>query len=341
MGAIDHPRIVRAIVTLGVFTVGGTAWYAIVEQFRWIDAFFMAVITLSTVGFQEVQPLDDSGHVFTAVYILLGVGLVFYTASLVAEQIVVGSMMQGLGLNILRRRRDDVEGHTIVCGYGRVGREVARVLQQRGEQVLVIDRDPDRLEQAHEDACSVLLGDATEEERLSEARVEHAHVLIAASESDANNTFITLTAKALNPNLLIVARAGSASGEQRLKTAGADRVISPHRIAGSRMAMAAVQPAILEFFDSLTDRDRDGELERAILAEIVVDGESTHLRERTVQEVFAGTHDLRLLGISRSSGELVIGPGGGLVLAEGDRLMVYGDQHEIEQMLSAVGSAGR
>lgn len=327
----DSSRLARAIVVLTMFVIGGSAWYALVEGFDPIEAFYMAVITLSTVGFSEVEPLDDSGHIFTALYILGGVGLVFYLASLVAEQIVVGSVMEGLGLNALRRRRNDVHDHTIVCGYGRVGREVARMLRQRGETVLVIDLATERLEEAQADACEVLLGDATEEARLTEAHVERARVLIAASESDVNNTFITMTAKALNPDLLVVARAGSAPGEQRLKTAGADRVISPYQIAGSRMAMAAVQPAILEFFDSLTDRDRN----HAILAEIYIDDEASYLRGCTVQEMFSTTTSLRLLGISRGDGELVIGPGGGMVLEDQDRLMVYGDQQEIERVLAA------
>lgn len=337
MTVLESSRLQRAIVTLAVLTAGGTAWYALVERFAWVDAFFMAVITLSTVGFSEVQPLDDSGRVFTALYILVGVGLVFYTASLVAEQVVVGTMLRGLGLAGLRRRRHNVRQHIIVCGYGRVGREVAHVLRQRGERVLVIDIDPERIDQAHNDHCEVLLGDATDEQRLHEARVEHARVLIAAAESDADNTFITLTAKTLHPGVVVVARAGSASGEQRLQTAGADRVISPYRIAGSRMAMAAVQPAILEFFDSLTDRDR----EHAILAEILIDEEGASLRDLTVQEVFAHTDDLRLLGISRADGELVVGPGGAHRLAGGDRLLVYGEQPAIEAMLASRAGARR
>ena len=226
------------LAALGALFVIGTAWYALVEDFGWFDGLYTVVVTLTTVGYEEVRPLDDGGRAFTIVFVLGGVGLMFYTAVAVVEQFVVSGVAEGLGERRRSRRIRHMQDHIVVCGYGRVGQSIARELSQRGGPLLVIDKSEEALAGAREAGHVTLLGDATEAAVLSQAGLDRA-------------------------------RAGSASGEQRLTTSGANRVISPYQIAGRRMARAIAQPLILEFVDLFAAQQPDS---AQLLAEIEVAG---------------------------------------------------------------------
>jgi voltage-gated potassium channel len=233
-------RLQRAGLSLLFVVLGGVAWYVFVEGFTPLEAVFMAVTTVTTVGYQEVRPLDTSGMLFTTGYILLGVGLAFYTVVALVEAVFVGDVGEALGLHRQERKVRRLEQHHILCGFGRVGREIAYELAQRRVEFVIIDRDEVQQLAARDLGYLTVLGDATEESVLREAGVDRARVLIAASDSDVGNTFVTLTARALNPALTIIARAASQPGERRMFEAGANQVISPYQIAGHRMALAAV-----------------------------------------------------------------------------------------------------
>ena len=318
---------------LAAFIAFGTMWYWLVEGFPPLDALYQAVTTLTTVGFREVQEFDTSAKLFTIVYILSGVGLLFYTASAVVEKVVVGELAEELGLRRSNRKVRRMERHFVICGYGRVGHEVAHELASRGERFVIVDRSEHSFAGTDHPEAVIVHGDATEESVLHSAGVERARALLAAADSDVENTYIVLTARALNPSLFIVARAGSDSAERRLVSAGADRVISPYRIGGRRMALSAVQPMLMEFMDTLaragTDDDR-------ILAEIVVEEEAAGLGGRTIQEVFPADCGVQVMGIECAGGGLQIGPRGDTSIGAGDRLMVYGEASAIST-LSAPG----
>jgi voltage-gated potassium channel len=331
-------RLWAGVGTLVTILLGGTLWYWLVEEFGLLDGLFMAVTTITTVGYREVHPLDTSGRVFTMVYLLGGVGFVFYTAVALVEAAVAGDIAEALGGRRLSRKVGKMQDHIVLCGFGRVGEEIARQLQTRKGQppLVVIDKDPARREPALALGGLAVVGDATEDEVLRTAGVERARVLIAAADSDTQNTFVTLTARALNPDLVIIARAGSKSAEARLRTAGASRVISPYRIAGRRIALAAVQPQLLDFAEGALD---GGDAVNT-LAEVAVGEDGADLEGRTVGDVVAGLRSLRVLGIERRDGELVVGPSTETRLRGGDRLMLYGDQQEVEE-LAARSSAGK
>lgn len=221
--------------------------------------------------------------------------------------------------------------HVVICGFGRVGEEVAGELRAHGHEVLVIDLDPERLAIARSRGLVALEGDATEEAVLREAQVEVARALIAAADSDTGNAFIVLTGRALNPRLLIIARSGSESAERRLKAAGADRVVSPTQIAGRRMALAAVQPLMVDFLDSL----RRGATKDRLLAEFLIEGDTAHLAGRTLAQAFDGLQSCRVLGVEGRDGAFVVGPDGSTPLREGDRLMIYGATNDLERLRAA------
>ena len=224
-----------------------------------------------------------------------------------------------------------MEQHVIVCGFGRVGREIAVDLHDHGVGLVVVDQSPDALVEAEEHGFTVVQGDATEELALRAAGVERARGLVAAADSDVENTYIALTGRALNPELFIVARAGSSAAEQRMKSAGANRVVSPYQIAGRRMALAIVQPLVLDFVDVLATR---GTADDKILAEIVID-ETSGFAGKTISEVFGSIDGMRLLGLENTEGGMVVGPPGATNLKLGDRLMVYGEQSALEGFASS------
>lgn len=310
-----------------VFTVG-IGWYWLLEDYSVLDAVYQTVITLSTVGYEEVHPLDDSGRVFTIVFILTGIGLMFYTATALVELVVAGEIRDMLGRRRTERRVRRMENHVIVCGYGRVGQEIAHELAEHHVEHVVVDQRADVLIEAKEAGAAVAHGDATEEPVLREAHVDRARALVAAADSDVGNTYIVLTARSLNPDLFIVARAGSPAAEQRMMSAGANRVISPYQIAGRRMALSVVQPLMLDFVDVLSARRTPDE---KILAEIVVDPDSG-LDGQTIAEAFEAGMGISLLGLEHADKDIMIGPSGSEILHDGDRLMIYGSPQSIEQL---------
>ena len=321
------PRnLVIASALLVALVTAGTAWYAWVEDFSFVDALYQTVI-IFTVGFSEVEPLDVSGRAFTVVLILLGIGIMFYVASAVVELALLGRVAEAFGVRRRSRRMRNMRDHYVVCGYGRVGGAVAEELQGHGVEIVVIEQDGGRIAAAQDREMLTIAGDATEESMLLQAHIESAKVLVAATEADASNTFIALTARALNPDIFIVAGARSESAESRLRTAGANRVYSLHRIAGRRMALAAMQPMIVDVADTLVGM-RPG----TVLAELVVAEEAEELAGQTIDEAFAGLGSTRVLGLERGAGALTVGPPGDTTLRHGDRLMLYGAEAEIERL---------
>jgi voltage-gated potassium channel len=326
-------RLQWAVASLVGVILLAAAWYALVEGFSPLDALFMSVTTITTVGYGEVRPLDTSGRVFTMCYILVGVGLAFYTVVALVEALVVGEFADALGLRRLNRRVRRMEDHYVLCGFGRVGREIARELHGRGLEFVLIDRDPARQQRARELGYLCVQGDATEESVLKEAGVDRARVLITAADSDAGNTFVTLTARALNPRVLIIARAASDAGGLRMEAAGADRVISPYQMAGRRMALAAVRPSLVDFVDALNEHRTAA---ASMLAELVIGEDAQGLAGKQLRESMDGL-STQVLGLERD-GQVIVGPARETVLRAGDRLMLYGAQHEIEALCGDGGA---
>jgi voltage-gated potassium channel len=281
-----RPRRALAML-LGVFVVGTIGY--VVLGFTVLDAVYQTVTTVATVGFREVKPLDDAGKVFTIVLILVGVGTALYTFSVVLETLLEGHLSRLFGRRRMERQIEAMQDHVIVCGWGRVGRAIGAELTAAGAELVVVDRDPARPPGA---GIPSIVDDATEDRVLQRAGVSRARALVAALDGDAANLFVTLSARSLRPDLFIVARARIEESEEKLRRAGADRVVNPQSIGGARIAAFVLQPNVTEFLDIVMhDRDLQFRLEEvAVPSASAVAGRSirdAHLRDRTGALVLA------------------------------------------------------
>src|SRR5437773_4506707 len=234
---------------------GGTIGYMLIEGWGAWDAFYMTVITVTTVGFGEVHPLSVAGQVFTVLLVIGGVGSALYTFTLIATVVVEGGLPKGLERRRHQRMLEAIKDHFIVCGYGRIGSIVAERLLRQRVPVVVVDRDPERLHAAIEQGALAVDGDASREEVLKRVGIERARGLIAAVGTDAENVYAILTARVLRPDLFIVGRADTEDATMKLKRAGADRVISPYQIGAVQMAQTALRPAVVDFMELTTNAD--------------------------------------------------------------------------------------
>ncbi|MGE3961665.1 MAG: TrkA family potassium uptake protein [Dehalococcoidia bacterium] len=317
--------LVFLIVAIGGF------WYWLVEGFEPLNAFYQAVTTLTTVGFGEIEPLDASGRLFTIFYIFIGVGFLFWDLTAFVELIVLGPMAGALGLRRELGKVRRMQQHYVVCGFGRVGREVVHELTARGHSYVVIDRDPDAIADVHGGHAAAVVGNATEEDVLERAGVRRATGLIAAADSDTENTYIVLTARSMNPDLFIVARAGSESAERRMSSAGANRIVSPYKIGGRRLALSAVAPMLLDFVDHISNHQETED--DSVLAELLIAGDVSFMAGMTVSEAVIGS--IHVMGIERANGKLQVGPGGAALIEQGDRLLLYGPPSAIEKLAAS------
>lgn len=298
----------------------------LIEGWSSIDAIYMTMITISTVGYGEVNPLSPSGRVFSIFLIAGGVGGGLFVLTAFIQYIIEGR------LGLTRRRRQmkakiaKLKDHFILCGYGRVGEEIAHTFSEEGIPFVVIDSRQDNFATAEEQGYLCLLGDATSDKVLTEAGIERARGLVAAVGSDADNTYITLSARGLRPNLFIEARASNKEAETKLKRAGADRVVSPSSIGARRMAMLALRPAVVDFIDTVIYR-RGRELQ---LENIAIEGNSP-LVGLTIETIH---HRVKttVLAISKKSGKLLANPPIDTTIEAGDRLIVMGTPKELTAM---------
>lgn len=326
----------RLLIAGSVFcflVVAGTSGYMLIEGWTLLDALYQTITTLATVGFGEIHPLSNRGRVFTMVLIVGGVGAVYYTLTMAVALAVEGELGDYVGRRRMHGRIAALRGHYIVCGYGRVGREIVRELRRRQVAFVVIDSLPDNTRELHEQECDYIEGNATDDAVLVAAGVEHAAGLLAAVDADTENTYIVLSARALNPKVFIVARASLPGSEAKMVRAGADRVISPYRIAGQHMAVSAIQPAVVDFMTPAF-RSQQGDL---ILAELTVT-DASGLSGQTLDGVFGVHGAATVLGLRRPDGQMLAGPPGHVTLEAGDQVFVLGPPDALESFVTRTGA---
>lgn len=305
----------------------GTAGYMLLAGMSFVDALYQSVTTLSTVGFRELAPFGTAEKLFTIGLILFGVGTVLYTLTLIVQEALEGDIRS----RFFRRRTEleieHLSNHFVVCGFGRVGEEVARELRERDEPFVVIDRDPVRAESARSLRYYVVEGDAEDERVLATAGLARARALLAVSDSDAGNTYITLTAKSVNPGCYVVARVAAPANDDKLKLAGADRVVSLYSMGGRRIVLSALQPLATDFMDTLASRRREG----LVLAEFEVN-EQNGLAGRTCGQLLDGVSQATLLGVRHHAGGIVVGPDLTELLGAGDIVIVLATEDDIARL---------
>jgi voltage-gated potassium channel len=320
-------RVQSAVVALVIITAAGVLGYMVFEGWSFTDAFYMTVITLTTVGYREVRVLDASGQLWTMLLLITGVGTLFYAAVSSVELVVEGTVRGYFGRRRVKAAIGRLNGHYILCGYGRVGRQVAREFAADGVPFVIVEQDQDVLEECLAEGNLALLGEASEDEVLEEAGIQRAGGLIAAVDSDADNVFVVLSARKLNPKLHIVARASSEESAAKLEIAGADRTLSPYAVGGRRLASLATQPLVVDFLDVVTRGEKGIEFR---LEEFSVPEHST-IAEHTIGELEIGERTGAIvLAIRTTEGNFDTTPSADDRLRAGDTLIVLGSRGQIE-----------
>lgn len=294
----------------------GVAGYMIIERWSFLDALYMTMTTLTTVGFGEVHPLDSAGRVFTIVLLVLGVGLVAVLLGVLAHLVQEGALGERGRRRRMQKRIDDLKDHFIICAYGRVGRTVAREFEADGIDFVVIDRDAELEDEMLRDGVIYLIDDPARESVLISAGVERARGVVSAVDDDAQNLYITLTAKASKPDVYIVARASEEATAERLYTAGADRVISPYVSSGRHMALLALRPQVVDYLE--VESEKAGALR---LEELVIEEDSDFIG-RSLSDVVP---DGSCLVLRRESGDTFTNPDSATRVQKGDLLILLAD----------------
>jgi voltage-gated potassium channel len=322
-------RIQRALLALVIITAAGVSGYMVFEGWSFVDALYMTVITLTTVGYREVRELDTTGQLWTMVLLVTGVGTLFYAAVSSVELAVEGTIRGYFGRRRMEAAISKLSGHYILCGYGRVGQQVAREFALDGVPFVIIEQDPETGAGCVEEGYLVLLGEASDDDVLEEVGIRRAKGLVAAVDSDADNVFVVLSARKLNPRLHIVARASSDESAAKLEIAGADRTLSPYAVGGRRLASLATQPLVVDFLDIVTRGEKGIEFR---LEEFRVPEES-FIADQTIGDLQIGERTgAMVLATRNQEGRFDTTPSASDRISAGDTLIVLGTREQVTRL---------
>ncbi len=318
-------RLRLAVLAVIALVVLGTFGYHLLEGWPLIDCVYMTVITLSTVGFREIRPLDNAGKLFTMSLVAFGVGIAFWAVASLIEAVISEQVWHVLRRKRMQKRIDSMKDHYIICGFGRMGQQIAKDFRREGVPFVVIEQNPEQLPKLVEWDIPHLEGNASDDKVLVAAGIERAKGLITVLPTDEDNVFITLSARALNPNLYIVARSILLENENKLRMAGADRVMSPYVMGGRRMAIAVLRPNVLDFLELATHGDHPS----IMIEEIAVDPGSCLVGKSLSESRLKQEAGVSVIAIKRSSGELLPNPSADIVISAGDVLIVLGSPEQL------------
>lgn len=329
---IFKTKIYLALALLVFVLLVGVLGFKIISEYSWVDAVYMTVITITTVGFGEVQPLDDNAKIFTVFLILSSVVIVGYALSIITEYILSSNNLEDLKKKKMQKKIDELQNHTIICGYGRNGRQAAKKLLSYNKPFVVIEKNKEIIESNQDDKVPMVFGNANEDDVLIQAGLDRASTLITALPSDADNLFVVLSARQLNKKACIISRASQETSYQKLKLAGANNVILPDIIGGDHMASLVVVPDLIEFIDNLAV----GGNEDVNIEEIDVDKlYNTSSKVQTIKDL-----DLRnktgctVIGYKGSDGEYIVNPEAEIKLVPHSKVIVLGRPEQIQKMNS-------
>ena len=319
----------RLSAILLLFIIGaGTVGYTILERMSVFDSFYMTLITISTVGFGEISPLSRAGRVLTVGIIISGISLLTYTLGQVAKVFVEGELRKLLGRRKLEKQIAEISGHIIVCGFGRIGEVICGELAAEKIPFLVIEKEGGKTELLEKLRYLYLAGDATVDDVLREAGLMRAKGLATAVSSDADNVFITLTAKGLRPDIFVLSRAADLKNEAKMLRAGASRVVCPYNMGGARMAQILRKPTVVDFLDTTM---MSGELGLK-LEEAVVSATSSMVGKTLVTSNLRRDFGVIIVAIKKASAEMVFNPGPDAIIDANDVIIAIGKQHDMRRM---------
>ncbi len=309
----------------------GTAGFRWVEGWDWFDSFYMTLVTLSTVGYQEIHPLSQQGRLFASILIVTGVTVIFVTIGILGDFVVKLELADYFGRRRSRRMVAKLSDHYIICGLGRVGRGAVQELLRSGARVVAIDSSPQKARWAIDQEIPTIVGDATQDETLREAGIGVAAELVSAIASDANNVYVALSARVLNPNLLISARATNEQAEEKLRRAGANTVFTPYSFIGHRLAQSMLRPHVTSFLDISSAFHRSSGLELEF--EQIKVSASSVVSSKTLEESgIKQKHGAIVMAIIKPGGEMQFNPSGKSVIEPGDVLIVMGERTKLKEL---------
>ena len=322
-----------AVILFLIVTAVGTAGYMVVEGWSPWDAFYMTIISVTTVGYREVHATSFAGQVWTVFVLLAGVSTLFYTASVVMAEIVEGGLRKGLESRRFNRMLEQLKDHFIICGYGRIGGVIADEFQRQGIPYVVVDRDPDRVHAVIARGGMAVEADASREDVLRRIGIERARGLIAAVGTDAENVYTVLTARVLRPDLFIIARIESEDAEPKLKRAGADRVLSPYQLGGVQMAATALRPAVVDFMRLATSSERLDLAAEQIEVKANSRFVGASIRDANLRQDFG----VIVVAIKRAAGHMEFNPAPEAIIGGNDQLVVLGHPDQLKALEAAAG----
>jgi voltage-gated potassium channel len=328
-------RLILIVSILLATVTGGTLGFVLLEHYPPFDAFYMTLITISTVGYSEIHPLSHAGRIFNSFLIFFGVTIMLLAVGTMTQGVIELELNQYFGKRRNKKMIDKLHDHFIVCGFGRVGRGAAYELQRCGVPFLVVDKNEDRVEWAIRDGMLAVLADATDDETLKHAGIHRAKGLIATLQSDADNLFVILSAKSLKPTLLVAARIASEQTERKMRLAGADYVFAPYGMTGNRMAQVMLKPHVFQFIDFTT---------KGMGLDVGIEQLRVPSASDLVSKTLLEAHIRRDLGvivlaIRKSDGRMIFNPPAEAEIDGGDYLIVmgeFGNLRRLEQLLTEV-----
>ncbi len=320
-------NIITAIVLSVLIFALGITGYMTIEKWNFIDSAYMTVITLTTVGYGEINKLGTAGRVFTMALIFTGAGLFLYLAGMIIKFVVEGEMQSILGRKKLNKRIAKMKGHYIVCGYGRIGRILCRQLKTKSSDIVVMDKDEDLVPLLEKDGMHYIMGDINDETLLLRAGIKRAEYLIAALERDADNVFLVLTARQLNPEIHIMARAENMNVRKKLFAAGADWVELPYNTGAAFMGHKLLRPSVSNFLELVLSSDHEKAIQ---IEEAPVSSKSKLVNIMLKDSGIRQKYNIIITAIKKNTGKMIFNPSFETILEPGDVVIALGRQKDME-----------
>ncbi len=324
------PKVLTPLLLIILIVCIGIIGFIGIEQFTLSEAFYMTIITVATVGFQEVHPLSEAGRMFTAFLIITSFGTFAYAITTISKYVLDGEFRNYFNNFRVNTEIQKLNQHIVICGYGRNGKQAAQVLKSKKQKYVVIENSNELFKAFSKTNIDLFIeGDATQDEILQKAGIEKAKALITTLPVDADNLFIVLSARALNPNLIIISRASDDNSDRKLKTAGANNVIMPDKIGGAHMASLVMQPDIMEFVDFITGQGGDHiKLEEITFEKLPSTFKNKSIRELEIRNISGAN----IIGFKTGNGEYIINPSPDTIMIPDAKLFVLGTSEQITKL---------